>query len=305
MVRVASVSTNADRTLPDRLPAAWRGLVDDAAIFPPGNTPLPEAVAAYVARRHAASTDPAADLVASFVVTDEQVPSVDAPSVPLSIVVTGGAGAIAGALRLAARAGNPVAGLEIALRDPDDPAGAARRVAAACDAALAEGLLGDDVPVYVELPHVASTAAWLAAADVVAEREFRFKFRTGGLEADLFPHAHALARWIDAALDRETPFKCTAGLHNAVRHTTSKGFERPVDHHGFLNVLLATRLAFDGTPTPEVVETLERRDGAALADDARAADLAGARRWFTSFGSCSVQEPLDDLIALGLLEEPS
>ena len=46
-----------------------------------------------------------------------------------------------------------------------------------------------------------------------------------------------------AALDRETPFKCTAGLHNAVRHRAADtGFE----HHGFLNVLLATRQAFDG-----------------------------------------------------------
>ena len=46
-----------------------------------------------------------------------------------------------------------------------------------------------------------------------------------------------------------------------VHKTGDDGFE----HHGFLNVLLATRLAFDGTATPEVVETLERRDGAALA----------------------------------------
>jgi hypothetical protein len=29
------------------------------------------------------------------------------------------------------------------------------------------------------------------------------------------------------------------------------------------------------------------------------------RRWFTSFGSCSVAEPLDDLIALGLVEAPA
>ncbi len=53
-----------------------------------------------------------------------------------------------------------------------------------------------------------------------------------------------------------------------------------------------------------MVEVLEHRDGAALADDARAADLAGARRWFTSFGSCSAIEPLDDLLTLGLLEGP-
>jgi hypothetical protein len=76
----------------------------------------------------------------------------------------------------------------------------------------------------------------------------------------------------------------------------------PVDQHGFLNVLLATRQAFDGATTGDVAETLERRDAAGLAADARDADLAGARRWFTSFGSCSVTEPLDDLVSLGLVQ---
>jgi hypothetical protein len=281
------------------VPAAWRGLVDDAAIFPPGDSPLDDAVAAYVSRRD----EWYADLVGSFVVKDVDVPDVDAP-LPLSIVVTGGAGAIAGAARLAGKAGNPVAGIEIALRDLDDLAGNARRVVAAVDDARSEGLLEDETPVFVEPPHVGSTAAWLAAADVVAERELRLKFRTGGLEAELFPHAHALAHWIDAALDRETPFKCTAGLHNALRHTRDGGFE----HHGFLNVLLATRLAFDGASTDEVVALLEQRDAEpllALWHDQGEQTMARARRWFTSFGSCSVTEPLDDLIALGLMEAPA
>ena len=32
-------------------------------------------------------------------------------------------------------------------------------------------------------------------------------------------------------------------------------------------------------------------------------DLSGTRRWFTSFGSCSVTEPLESLAATGLLED--
>jgi hypothetical protein len=289
----------------EALPAPWRGLIDDAAIFPPGDAALADAVAAYTARRE----EWYADLVASFVVTDVRIAEVRAAAgggaMPLSIVVTGGAGAIPGALGLAAKAGNPLAGLEVALRDPDDPAGAARRVVAACDAARSEGLLDDDTAVYVEIPEVGSPTGWLAAADVVAENEFRLKFRTGGPEPHLVPAPGTLAHWIDAALDRETPFKCTAGLHRAVRHSSTEGRDRPVDQHGFLNLLLATRQAFDGATTAEVVETLERRDGEGLAADARDADLAGARRWFTSFGSCSVREPLDDLIALGLVDPPS
>lgn len=269
---------------------AWSGLVDDAAVFPPGNAPLPEAVAAYVARRDQWW----ADLVGPFVVTDERVPEVGSP-IPLAVVVTGGAGAIAGALRLAERGGHEVAGVEIALRDLDDLAGNARRVVAAADAC---GI--DPERVHVELPHVPDTGSWLRAADEVAAAGARLKFRTGGLEAHLFPPTHALARWIDAALDRETPFKCTAGLHNAVRHDNPDGFT----HHGFLNVLLATLHAFDGGPLDEVVGLLEERDPDVLVAAARDSEPARGRRWFTSFGSCSVSEPLDDLLALGLLEKP-
>lgn len=279
---------------PAPLPPVWQAMIDDAAVFPPGNSPLPDAVAAHLTRQQKWY----ADLVGSFVVTDEAVPAVDAP-IPLSVVVTGGAGAIPGALRLVARATGDLAGLEVALRDPDDLAGNARRVRAAVDAARAEGLLDDEVPVFVELPHVASTGSWLAAADVVAEGEFRLKLRTGGAEPDDVPTAHALAGWIDAALDRETSFKCTAGLHRAVRHTTEEGHEE----HGFLNVLLATRLAFDGAGRDDVVATLERRDAEELVDDALGTDLEGARRWFASFGSCSVTEPLGDLLDLGILEK--
>jgi hypothetical protein len=285
MVRVASVSTEA-------LPPAWRGLVDDAAIFPPGDAPLEAAAAEHQARR----TTPYADLVGTFVVRDTDLPSLKATPLALSVVLTGGAGQVAGAVALARKLHIAVEGLEVALRDPVDPVGAARRVAAAVDAARADGQLDDHVPVFVEIPAQCPEPTWLAAADEVAAHEFRLKLRTGGLEAGAFPSAATLAGWIDAALDRETPFKCTAGLHRAVRHTGDDGFE----HHGFLNVLVATRRAFDGAPSDEVVDTLEQRDVGALVGDAD--ELDRARRWFTSFGSCSVSEPLDDLITLGLLE---
>ncbi len=276
------------------LPEAWRGLVDDAAVFPPGDAPLPEALTAYVGRREAWW----ADLVGSFVVTDTALPNVT-EDVPVSVVVTGGAGAVGGALSYAAKKGRRVVALEIALRDPDDLAGNARRVAAAVDAARAEGALDDATSVYVELPQADATPAWLAAADVVAEGEHRLKFRTGGLEAEKFPTREQLAAWIDAALDRETPFKCTAGLHHAIAH---RDHDTGFAHHGFLNVLLATRLAFDGASTAEVATLLADHYPNDLVALARTSDLVGARRWFTSFGSCSVSEPLDDLVGLGLVE---
>ena len=275
------------------LPAAFRGLVDDAAIFPPGDAPLHEASAAHAHRRHA----PYADLVGTFVVRDTDVPLLRGTPLALSVVLTGGAGQVAGVAGLGRKLHVAVEGLEIALRDLDDLAGNARRVVAAVDAARGDGLLDDHVPVYVELPATEVSAGWLAAADEVAAAELRLKLRTGGLAASAFPTSTTLAGWIDAALDRETPFKCTAGLHRAVRHTGEDGFE----HHGFLNLLVATRRAFDGAGADEVVATLEERDPASLVADT--AELDRARRWFTSFGSCSVSEPLDDLITLGLLEE--
>ena len=283
-------------SLPATLPPVWSGLLDDAAIFPPGNAPLHEATAAHGQHRTAWY----GDLLGSFVLKDTDLPLVRGVPHPLSVVVTGGAGQVAGPLSAAARLGLDVAGLEIALRDLDDLAGNARRVVAAVDHARGEGVLPDDVPVFVELPRGELSGGepsygWGAAADEVAAAELRLKLRTGGVEAHLFPTAAELAAWIDAALDREVAFKCTAGLHHAVRHTSPEGFEQ----HGFLNVLLATVRAFDGASRAETVATLEERDAGRLA--ATDEDVARARRWFTSFGTCSIDEPLADLLALGLV----
>jgi hypothetical protein len=280
---------------PEALPAAWSGLVDDASIFPPGDVPLQEAIDAFRSR----SGDWYADLVGSFVVTDTRLPDVPV-EIPVSVVVSGGAGAVAGVASFAGRRGHRLTGLEVAVRDLDDVAGNVRRIVAAVDAARDDGLSAETA-VYIELPQAPPTAAWLAAADVVAEAEAHLKFRTGGVEAHLFPGAATVAAWIDAALDRETSYKCTAGLHHALRH---RDHETGFEHLGFLNVLLATRRAFDGGSVAEVAEVLDDRYANDLVALARTSDLAGARRWFTSFGSCSVTEPLDDLLGLGLLEAP-
>jgi hypothetical protein len=269
---------------PGPWPEQWRGLVDDAAVFPPGDADLAEALAAYVDR----GTAWWAGLVGSFVVPDTALGSVPA-DVPVSVVLTGGAGAVEGVAALAARKGLRLAGLEAAVRDADDPVGNVRRIDAAARAA------GLDAPVFIEVPGP-PTAAWLAAADEVAACDHRLKLRLGHVDHDLVPDSRTVAGWIDAALDRETPFKATAGLHRAVRHDPEGG-----GAHGFLNVVAATRALWDGGSADEAVAVLEQRDGAALAAGLAEADVASARRWFTSFGSCSVTEPLEDLVALGLV----
>jgi hypothetical protein len=268
--------------VPAELEPALVGLIDDAAIFPPGNADFDDAVTAFLDR----SDEQGVELVGSFVLRDTDLPRLGGALLPLSIVCTGGAGQLAGPTEFVRRTNPALAGMEIAVRDLEDPAGNMRRIVAVTDE------LETEWPVFVELPATSADHGWLAAADEAAMAGLRLKFRTGGLDAAAFPSAEVLAGWIDSALDRETQFKCTAGLHRAVRHTGDDGFE----HHGFLNVLLATARAFDGASRDEVVAVLEDRAISVTHDDI---DLG--RRWFTSFGSCSIDEPLADLRELGLV----
>jgi hypothetical protein len=272
-------------------------LVDDASMFPPGDLPLSDAVPAHRDHRQA----PYADLVGTFVCTDRQLANVarraretSTGPVRVSVVVTGGAGGIEPVVKYGDRSDDvEVAGVEIRLRDEDDLSRNALRVVRMCDSCM------DSESAFVE---TGMEGGWERALDVIADAGYAAKLRTGGLEADLFPGAAQVAEFIEACLDREVQFKCTAGLHNAVRHTApDTGFE----HHGFLNVLLATRASLDGAPADEVAAVLENRDGADLARQAAALDelqAKGVRRWFTSFGSCSVSEPVEDLTGLGLVE---
>ena len=69
-------------------------------------------------------------------------------------------------------------------------------------------------------------------------------------------------------------------------------------------MLLATRAAFDGASVGDVAAVLDetRRRRACSAASTRPG-LAGARRWFTLVRLLLRADPLDDLIALGLLED--
>ncbi|MCR1782793.1 hypothetical protein KVF89_09630 [Nocardioides carbamazepini] len=269
------------------IPLPFRRLVDDAAIFPPGLAPLPEAVRAH--RAH--PTSAYADLVGPLVVDTarlDDLAALDTAGIAVSVVVPTPA-EVPGIAARAADAGVVLAGLEVRLGGSGRPAEQVAAVAA--DAP-------DGIPTYVEVPRPADPA-WGDALAAATEHGLRLKLRTGGTEAGAFPSEDEVATWIAAAVTNALPFKCTAGLHNAVRHTApGTGFE----HHGYLNILLATARAGAGAEHPALVATLAERDAATLADAARTTvDLGAARASFVSFGSCSVAEPYDDLVALGLL----
>ncbi len=261
------------------IPAFATGLLDDAAMFPPGSLPLDAAVPAH--RRHRAA--PHAPAVGPLVVAATALPTLHAilaetPGAPLAVALTApdGPAQALDALRAADPALVDVVALEIAV--PDDPA------------AFFAGLGTPGPDVYAEIPRDARRDDVLAG---LAATGHRAKFRTGGVTADLYPGVDELAAAISAAVAAGVPFKATAGLHRAVRATDpATGF----DQHGFLNLLLAAHAARTGG---DVAAALAERDPAIVA--AAVADAAPARRSFLSFGTCSVREPLDDLAALGLI----
>ncbi|TRV78267.1 hypothetical protein FKN01_13255 [Streptomyces sp. 130] len=274
-------------------PLAFRHLVDDASVFPPGLAPLPRAVAEHAG--HLASGH--AEFVGPFVIGADRLGELTALAGPrlfpggLRVSVVAGPAALPAVRAAFAGTGRLVpAAVEF---KPD----AARPLGPQLDDLAAPGFPGT---VYVEVPRP-GTPEWEQALALVVRHGFRLKLRTGGTEAAAFPAEDEVAAWIAGAVAAGVPFKCTAGLHHAVRHTApATGFE----HHGFLNVLLATARARAGASPSDVRAALAERAPEALARAVTAlpaAEAAAAREAFVSYGSCSVLEPLEDLTALGLL----
>jgi hypothetical protein len=68
--------------------------------------------------------------------------------------------------------------------------------------------------------------------------------------------------------------------------------------------MLAADAAARGAGRPDLIRLLAERDAARVAGQVRALGAertAAARRLFTSFGTCSITDPLRELTGLGLL----
>lgn len=267
------------------VPALLAGLVDDAAVFPPGSLALAEAVAAHVEHRAAWY----APMVGPLLVPAPDVGQVDAP---ISIGLVGEQKALA----QAASHGKTVVQLETAVaKRGEDPAPGL----AAFLELLGDGTFPGPVQGYAEVP---LTWGLMSALDTLTQARARgvavaAKFRTGGLAAELFPTPVELAAVICACRDRSLPFKLTAGLHRAVRHTDP---ETGLVHHGFLNVLGASLVAAAGGEPVDLAEVLAELDSLILAEAVKP-NLGRERPLWVGFGSCSIAEPLADLTTLGLL----
>jgi hypothetical protein len=136
------------------------------------------------------------------------------------------------------------------------------------------------------------------------------KLRCGGLEPAAFPSPEQVAAVIIAARDALVPLKFTAGLHHPIRHYHESV---KTEMHGFLNVYVAGVLAHRCHLAEDQVRQILEDDNPAhfrFGDDglawqdyrASVGEIKLARQLaVTSFGSCSFDEPRDDLRELGLL----
>jgi hypothetical protein len=271
-----------------------RGFFDDAAVFPPGNAPLGEAVSAHNGYR----TTWFSDAVGPLILPDTALNGLGEmlePGVPLEVTMTvrGGLVDVPGVL---AR----VSELPVALRAIELPLGVEQSEVRGAVASLAS-LLPEGVDAFVEVPREANPRELLEA--LVAHGVYA-KFRTGGLRQELYPDDAELAESLGAAVAAGVPFKATAGLHHPLRNIDP---ETGLDQHGFLNLLLAVDALIRDADTAEVQNFLAERDAVAIVAAVRALDparLARARESFVSFGTCSMTDPVEDLIGLGLIARP-
>jgi hypothetical protein len=165
-----------------------------------------------------------------------------------------------------------------------------------------------DVEVYVELPwgpNMSEGVAKLAAeVDGVG-----FKARTGGPKSESVPGIRPLAAFISEAAGLEAMFKFTAGLHRPLRHYDS---DMGAFQHGFLNVMIASALAYiQHASVADIEQVLNMEDPAQFVFTDQTIEVGNHRltlkdvdEWwlyFGGFGSCSWKEPIDGLRSLGWL----
>jgi hypothetical protein len=237
------------------------GLIGHAPLFPPASLPLDEALAAD----RAAAESPDAPLLGRLVWPASRLGELPGSDRPLSVVLD---------LRPEdfVALSHKVEALELPWRD---------------DLADVGGLAPE---VYVEVP---LDDALPGRLDELASLGLRAKVRCGGASV---PSAKELAAFVRLCRARGVAFKATAGLHHGL---TADG------QHGLVNLLAAAVFGDEEAALAEVDPAAFALDATAFAwrgRSASAGELAGTRRaLLASVGSCSFEEPVGELRALGLL----
>ena len=168
----------------------------------------------------------------------------------------------------------------------------------------------DAFTLYIEVP--AGSAG--EVVERVRQAGARAKMRMGGVTPGAFPSPDDVMAFMARCVDAGVAFKATAGLHHLIRADYPLTYERGsarAPMYGFINVFLAAAALASGVPRSDARAILMESDLSAFAfEDSRIGwrgvelrgdDIARARSLATSYGSCSFREPVDELLAAGLL----
>jgi hypothetical protein len=173
--------------------------------------------------------------------------------------------------------------------------------------------LPDDLTAYFEIPQKDNFVELVASLALNGQRA---KVRTGGVTPDAFPTSAEIIRFVRTCQAANVPFKATAGLHHPLRcfRPLTYAPDAPTGTmHGFLNVFLMTGFArkkfkpnlLEGIMEEEFEEAFQFDDDSIRwheNDVLELYEIAELRNeGIISFGSCSFDEPVEDLQALGLL----
>jgi hypothetical protein len=314
------------------LRALLTGIVDYAGLFPPAKLPLDQAIRNYARYR----TEPEAWMLGRFVIPASRLRDLQpfehlfhsGPSFAFSVVGTADPSHYRAGLEEDLRAlkgfwerhGSRVFADVVEMKLPPHLAEASDPLTTAGRLndirAVMEGAGFPDLALFVECGFAGGERAVATVLEAIAihnrdaSSRAGFKLRCGGLEASAFPTAEQIAVVIHNAVLHDVPLKATAGLHHPFRR-----FDASVHAtmHGFINVFAAGVLGYAQRLEPSaLVRLLQDEDpGHFKFDDtglrwetfhATTQQIAAARRQvLLSFGSCSFDEPRDDLRALGWL----
>jgi len=296
------------------------GLIDYAGLFPPTGAPMEDVVRSYAGYRAcddvwmlARLVVPAAKLRAFIDAAGPHLPRQEGEEPWRISALLPKAGeqalddAVESVVAFNEEHSDPANGLVVvdaAELKGDDP----RAIEASARA------IPDEIRAFVELPHHEDPRGLIAA---VKGAEVSAKIRCGGVSADLIPSSMEVARFIHACASSRTPFKATAGLHHPLRAEQNLTYEDNPPRgvmHGFLNVLFASACAMhnESMSADDLVPILEATEASAfgfgetgvvaMGCELSNEQLAACReQLFISIGSCSFDEPRDDLRGLGLL----
>lgn len=176
-----------------------------------------------------------------------------------------------------------------------------------------ERTVGKNVPVFYEAAldeNYESAIIRIVESVASLNKSCGYKLRTGGTESTAFPSAELIAFAIMTCCEFGVPMKCTAGLHHPIRHY-NEGVK--TNMHGFLNIFGAGILAYTSNlDEAEIIEVINdedpyefifKEDGFEWNEiQVSNTQIKDARENFiVSYGSCSFDEPIDDLKMLELL----